>query len=58
MRWWLVCMAILVISGVAVPYGVLGGNELGLAVAVFWLVFGVAVAGMIAVAVMRWRDAS
>lgn len=58
MRWWLVLMAILVVSGVVVPYGILGGAEPGLSVAVFWLIFGVAVAGMIALAVMRWRDAS
>ena len=57
MRWWLSLMAVLVVSGIAVPYGLLGGNEPGLRVAVFWLAFGVAVTGMIAFAVMRWRDA-
>ncbi len=58
MRWWLILMAVLVISGVAVPYGVLGGAEPGLAIAVFWLGFGVVLAGMIAFAVLRWRDAT
>ena len=58
MRWWLVCMMALVLAGIAVPYGLLGGTEPRLSIAFFWLGFGVAVAAMIALAVLRWRDVS
>lgn len=54
---WLAAMAITVIAGVVVPYGILGGAEApGLSVAVFWLVFGFVVVVLIAIGVMRWRD--
>lgn len=50
---WLAAMALVILAGVAVPYGVLGG---GFATALFWLGFGLVVAGLIVVAVLRWRD--
>lgn len=54
---WLIAMAIIVIAGVVVPYGILGGAEApGISVAVFWLLFGFVVVAMIAIGVSRWRD--
>lgn len=53
---WLFGMAILILAGVVVPYGLLGGGEPGLVIAGFWLLFGVAVAVMVALGVARWRD--
>ncbi len=53
---WLAVMAALVLAGGAVPYGLLAGPAPGLAVAGFWVGFGIAVIAMIAVATLRWRD--
>ena len=55
-RLWLAAMAVLVIAGGAVPYGLMAGPGAGLGVATFWTVFGLAVIAMIAVATARWRD--
>ncbi|WP_114965356.1 hypothetical protein [Alkalilacustris brevis] len=53
---WLGVMVLLILAGIIVPYGLLGGSEPGLGIAAFWLVFGLAVAGMILAGVARWRD--
>jgi len=53
---WLVAMAVLVVAGGAVPYGVLAGPDAGLSVALFWGVFGLAVIALIAAATSRWKD--
>lgn len=53
---WLGLVAALVLAGVAVPYGLLAGPDAGLAVALFWLGFGLAVAVLVAAATARWRD--
>lgn len=55
-RRWLAVMAALILAGIIVPYGLLGGAEAGLGIAAFWLVFGLAVAGMIYAGVARWKD--
>ena len=53
---WLTAAAVLILAGMAVPYGVLGGRGAGLAVAGFWLGFGLAVVALIWAGVRRWRD--
>lgn len=55
-RGWLAATAALVVAGVAVPYGVIGGGEQGLGVALFWLGFGLAVVALILVGLRGWRD--
>jgi hypothetical protein len=52
---WIAAVVVLVLAGVAVPYGVLAGQQTWLT-AGFWLAFGVAVIVMIAVGVAGWRD--
>jgi uncharacterized membrane protein YhaH (DUF805 family) len=49
-------MAIAVLAGIAVPYGLLAGSEQVMAVVLFWLFFGLVVIGLIFIGVMRWRD--
>jgi hypothetical protein len=53
---WLTAMAITVLAGVAVPYGLLAHSERIVAVSLFWLFFGVVVIGLIVIGVARWRD--
>lgn len=53
---WVAAAVVLTLAGVVVPYGVLGGGEPGLAVAGFWLLFGLAVVALIIVAVLPWKD--
>lgn len=53
---WLAAAALLVLAGVAVPYGLLSGGAHGLGIVLFWLAFGLAVAALILAAVLRWRD--
>lgn len=53
---WLAAMAITVLAGVVVPYGVLADSERVMAVPLFWLLFGVVVIGLIVIGVARWRD--
>lgn len=53
---WLLAVAVAVLAGVAVPYGLLAGRETGLAVVSFWLLFGLVVIGLVALGVLRWRD--
>ncbi|MCA2012835.1 hypothetical protein [Pararhodobacter sp. CCB-MM2] len=52
---WLAVLAVLVVLGGAVPYGVLAGHE-GWFTTLFWLAFGVAVIVVIAAGVKGWRD--
>ncbi|KIN73277.1 hypothetical protein Z949_2466 [Sulfitobacter guttiformis KCTC 32187] len=49
-------MAITVLAGVAVPYGVLSDSPMIMAVPLFWLLFGVVVIGLIVIGVTRWSD--
>lgn len=53
---WLLAVAVLVLAGVVVPYGVLAGSDLAGWTFAFWTAFGVAVAVLIGVAVAGWRD--
>ncbi|PQO22695.1 hypothetical protein C2I36_11645 [Rhodobacteraceae bacterium WD3A24] len=54
---WLAAVALLVLAGFIVPYGILGGSGApGLTLALFWLIFGLAVVVVIALGVARWRD--
>ena len=53
---WLAATAVVVLAGVAVPYGVLGGGAPGLAIAGFWVVFGLVVVGLILAGMAGWRD--
>ncbi len=54
---WLIVMALTVLAGVVVPYGILGGAEApGYAVSLFWLIFGFVVVALITIGVMRWKD--
>ena len=53
---WLGLVAALVLAGVAVPYGLLAGPDAGLAVALFWLGFGLAVVVLVAAATARWKE--
>jgi len=47
---------VVVLVGVAVPYGLLTGQESGLAVVSFWLLFGLGVIGLVIIGVFRWKD--
>lgn len=53
---WLAAMAITVLAGVVVPYGLLADSDVIMAVPLFWLLFGVVVIGLIVIGVARWRD--
>lgn len=52
---WSVATVLVVVLGVAVPYGLLAGAAPGLGLVVFWLGFGLAVMLLVAIGVMRWR---
>lgn len=49
-------MAIAVLAGIFVPYGMLAGSDRALSVLIFWLLFGLVVIGLIVIGVIRWRD--
>jgi len=53
---WLLAVALVVLAGVAVPYGLLAGRETGLAVVAFWLLFGLVVICLVVLGVLRWKD--
>ncbi len=53
---WLLAVAVALLAGVGVPYGVLAGRETGLAVVSFWLLFGLVVIGLVVLGVLRWKD--
>ncbi len=53
---WLTAMAIAVLAGIFVPYGLLADSDSAMAVLIFWLLFGVVVIGLIVIGMMRWRD--
>jgi hypothetical protein len=52
---WLAAAALLVLAGIAVPYGLLSGEPHGLGILVFWLGFGLAVIALILRGVSGWR---
>lgn len=52
---WLMLCGLIIASGIIVPYGILSGGAPSFDIAVFWLLFGLAVVGMIAAGVARWR---
>ncbi|MBK5935108.1 hypothetical protein C8N32_101121 [Rhodovulum imhoffii] len=52
---WLLVVGILILSGIAIPYGALSGGTVSVEVFVFWCVFGAAVVVAIAAGVTRWR---
>lgn len=52
---WGVLMAVMVVAGVVVPYGVLSGGPFAGWTFGFWIAFGLAVVAMVAVAVAGWR---
>ncbi|MEQ6248944.1 hypothetical protein ABMC89_08640 [Sulfitobacter sp. HNIBRBA3233] len=49
-------MAITVLAGIAVPYGVLTDSAMTMAVPLFWFLFGIVVIVLIVIGVARWRD--
>jgi len=53
-RTWLALAGVLVLAGIALPYGVLSGVW---TVPLFWLGFGLVVAVLIAAGTKGWRDA-
>ena len=53
---WLFVVALLVVAGVYVPYGLLGGGTPGFLIAGFWLLFGIGVAIMVMLGTSRWTD--
>jgi len=52
---WLAAAGLLILAGIAIPYGVLGGGTAGYDIVIFWCLFGIAVIALIAVGVARWR---
>ncbi|WP_371054993.1 hypothetical protein [Rhodosalinus sp. K401] len=52
---WLVAVALVILAGIVVPYGILSGGAPSLVIFVFWCVFGAAVIGLIAAGVARWK---
>ena len=52
---WGLVVAVVTLAGIVVPYGVLSGSGVALAVPLFWTGFGLVVIALIAVAVARWR---
>jgi hypothetical protein len=52
---WLATAGLLIAAGVFVPYGILSGGAASFDVLLFWCLFGIAVIGLIAVGVSRWR---
>ncbi|TCP60330.1 hypothetical protein EV663_1108 [Rhodovulum bhavnagarense] len=56
-RFWIAAMAVVIVLGIAVPYGVLAGAAPGYAVLLFWGGFGLVVIALVALAVLRWRVA-
>ena len=52
---WLGAVALAVLAGIAVPYGLMPAAP-GAALALFWTGFGLVVALLIALGVLRWRD--
>ena len=53
---WILAVAVVIVVGVAVPYGLLAGRDPGLEVVYFWLLFGLVVIGLVFLGVDRWRD--
>lgn len=51
---WLGAVALVVLAGIAVPYGLMPA-EPGATLALYWTGFGLVVAVLIAVGVLRWR---
>ncbi|WP_372840947.1 hypothetical protein [Phaeovulum sp.] len=56
LRAWMALTALLVFLGGYIPYRVLAGGAPSLAIFGFWVAFGVAVIGLIVLAVLRWKD--
>ncbi len=52
---WLAAAAVLILAGIAVPYGLMSGPPHGLGVTAFWVAFGVAVVALILWGVRGWR---
>lgn len=52
---WLAAAAVLILAGIAVPYGALSGPPHGLGIPAFWLAFGLAVIALILWGVRGWR---
>ena len=54
-RRWLAALTLLVLAGVAVPYGVLAGRQ-DWSVTGFWVAFALAVVAVILRGIRGWRD--
>lgn len=52
---WVVVVLFVTLAGIVVPYGMLNGSGMPLAVPLFWCGFGLVVILLILVAVARWR---
>lgn len=53
---WAAAAVLLVVCGIAIPYGILGGGEPGWAVGGFWICFGLAVIALVGAGMAGWRD--
>lgn len=52
---WVALVFLVTLAGIVVPYGILSGSGVPLAVPLFWTGFGLVVILLIALAVARWR---
>ena len=55
-RLWLGLVAVVILAGVFVPYGVLAGRDGSLIIVGFWCLFGSTVIGLILWGVSGWKD--
>lgn len=54
-RLWLALTAVVILAGIAVPYGILGGGAPSIDILVFWCLFGLAVVVLIVAGFRRWK---
>ena len=52
---WLLAAALLIFSGIFVPFGILSGGTVGIGIFAFWCAFGLAVIALIVAGVAGWR---
>lgn len=52
---WLAAAALLILAGIAAPYGLMSGPPHGFGILIFWCAFGLAVVALILRGVAGWR---
>jgi hypothetical protein len=52
---WLAGVSVMILAGIAVPYGLLGGGAPSFDIFLFWCAFGAAIVALIVAGVARWR---